>query len=57
VLPAELLASVDDAALDDDDDTWPAEVRRRAARAHRGDSPALPWEDVKRDVLARLRGR
>ena len=56
-IAAELLASVDDSSTRVEDDTWVAEVLARAERSHRGESRAQPWEDVKRDVLSRLRGR
>lgn len=54
---AELLASLDDSSTSAADDTWVAEVLARAERSHRGESRAQSWENVKRDVLARLRRR
>jgi putative addiction module component (TIGR02574 family) len=56
-IASELLASVEEPAPGEDDEAWLAEIRARAERAHRGESRARPWEDVKRDVLARLRAR
>lgn len=56
-IAAELLASVEEPRSIEDDEVWLAEVRTRAERAHLGTSRALPWEDVKRDILARLRAR
>lgn len=56
-IAAELLASVDEPVSSTDDEAWLTEMRARAERSHRGESRALPWEDVKRDVLARLRSQ
>lgn len=53
----ELLASLEGPDDGVDDDTWLAEVRRRAERVQRGESQSVTWDEAKRQVLGRLRAR
>ena len=55
---AELLASLDDAETEhpaEVEAAWAAEIERRARRVLAGESPGLPWEDVRRRAEAALR--
>jgi putative addiction module component (TIGR02574 family) len=52
---AELLASVDGEPDADADAAWAAEIDRRARRALAGQSQGRAWEDVRRDIEAKLR--
>lgn len=55
---AELLASLDEAAVDhpaDVEAAWAAEIERRARRVLAGESTGIPWEDVRRRAAAELR--
>jgi putative addiction module component (TIGR02574 family) len=57
---AELLASLDDAAVEDPAEVeaaWAAELERRARRVTSGESQGIPWEDVKARAEAELRNR
>ena len=57
-LAAELLASLDDAAAEDPAEVeaaWTAEIERRARRVMTGETPGIPWEDVRRRAEADLR--
>ncbi|HEY6320097.1 MAG TPA: addiction module protein [Thermoanaerobaculia bacterium] len=36
---------------------WGAEIERRARRVLAGESPGVPWEEVKRSVRSRLTER
>lgn len=57
---AELLASLDDAGVDDPAEVeaaWAAEIERRAGRVIAGDSQGIPWEDVRARADAELRKR
>ena len=56
---AELLASLDDTETDiaDVEAAWAAEIEKRARRVLGGESPGIPWEDVRRRAEAELRKR
>ncbi len=57
---AELLASLDDfpvAEADEVERAWGVEIERRARRVLAGDSPAMPWDKVQREVRERLAKR
>lgn len=57
---AQLLASLDDAAVDEPaavEAAWAEEIERRARRVLSGESPGIPWEDVRRRAEAELRRR
>jgi putative addiction module component (TIGR02574 family) len=56
---AELLASLDEAETDmaSLEAEWAAEIERRARRVLAGESPGIPWEDVRRRAEAELRER
>ena len=52
---AELLASLDDVGTEDlaeVEAAWAAEIERRARRVMAGESPGIPWEDVRRRAEA-----
>jgi putative addiction module component (TIGR02574 family) len=54
---AELLASLEhapEAEAEEIEREWGAEIERRARRVLAGDSPGVPWEEVKRNVGSRL---
>jgi putative addiction module component (TIGR02574 family) len=54
---AELLASLDSAETDvaEIEAAWASEIENRARRVLAGDSPGIPWEDVRRRAEADLR--
>lgn len=55
---AELLASLDDAGVDDPADVeaaWAVEIERRARRVMAGESQGIAWEDVRARADAALR--
>ena len=56
---AELLASLDDTETDiaTVEAEWAAEIEKRACRVLSGESPGIPWEDVRRSAEAELRKR
>ncbi len=56
---AELLASLDDTETDiaTVEAEWAAEIEKRARRVLAGESPGIPWEDVRRRAEAELRKR
>jgi putative addiction module component (TIGR02574 family) len=57
---AQLLASLDDAAVDDPAEVeaaWAAEIERRARRVLAGESAGVPWQDVRRRAEEELRHR
>lgn len=56
---AELLASLDDTETDiaDVEAAWAAEIEKQARRVLAGESPGIPWEDVRRRAEADLRKR
>ena len=57
---AELLASLDEAKAEhpaDVEAAWAAEIERRARRVMAGESPGIPWEDVRRRAEDELRRR
>ncbi len=56
---AELLASLDDTDPDiaNVEAAWAAEIEKRARRVLAGESPGIPWEDVRRRAEAELRKR
>jgi putative addiction module component (TIGR02574 family) len=56
---AELLASLDDAETDlaNVEAEWAVEIERRARRVLAGESPGIPWDDVRRRAEANLRKR
>ena len=56
---AELLASLDDTETDiaDVEAAWAAEIEKRARRVLAGESPGIPWDDVRRRAEAELRRR
>jgi putative addiction module component (TIGR02574 family) len=57
---AQLLASLDDAAVDDPSEVeaaWAAEIERRARRVMAGESAGVPWQDVRRRAEEELRRR
>lgn len=56
---AELLASLDDTETDiaDIEAAWATEIEKRARRVLAGQSPGIPWEDVRRRAEAELRSR
>jgi putative addiction module component (TIGR02574 family) len=53
---AELLASLDDTETDTAsiEAEWAAEIEKRARRVLAGESPGIPWEDVRRRAEAEL---
>ena len=57
---AQLLASLDDAAVDEPAEVeaaWAEEIERRARRVLSGESAGIPWEAVRRRGEAELRRR
>jgi len=56
-LAAELVASLDGEREDGVEAAWAAEVEQRKAEADRGDARLVPWEQVKDEVKAGLKGR
>lgn len=57
---AQLLASLDDAAVDDPAEVeaaWAAEIERRARRVLAGESAGVPWQDVRCRADEELRRR
>ena len=57
-LAAELLASLDDTAVEDPAEVeaaWAAEIERRTRRVMTGETAGIPWEDVRRRAEADLR--
>lgn len=59
-LAAELLASLDGAPADQGTDVaqaWGVEIERRARRALAGETTAVPWDEVKKDLEERLTRR
>ena len=54
---AELLASLDDTETDiaNVEAEWAVEIEKRARRVLAGESPGIPWEDVRRRAEAELR--
>jgi len=57
---AELLASLDADRQEDPAEVeaaWAAEIERRARRVMAGESPGIPWEDVRTRAEAALRKR
>jgi putative addiction module component (TIGR02574 family) len=57
---AELLASLDDAAIEDPaavQAAWATEIERRARRVLTGESVGEPWEDVRERIVQRLTNR
>ena len=57
---AELLASLESvptAKAEEIEREWGAEIERRARRMLAGESPGVPWEEVKRSVRSRLTER
>lgn len=59
-MAAELLASLDDASVENQADVeaaWAAEIERRARRVIAGESTGIPWEDVRRRAEAEVRKR
>ena len=57
---AELLASLDEAAVEQPGDVeaaWATEIERRARRALADESGGVPWDDVRRRADAELRQR
>jgi len=55
-LASELLASLPPEPSDLADDTWIAEIERRAREALAG-APGIPWENTKARIRERLRPR
>jgi putative addiction module component (TIGR02574 family) len=56
----ELLASLEGlpaAETEEIEREWGAEIERRARRVLAGESPGVPWEEVKRSVRSRLTER
>jgi putative addiction module component (TIGR02574 family) len=56
---AELIASLDDTDTDiaDVEATWAAEIEKRARRVLAGESPGVPWEDVRQRAETDLQKR
>jgi putative addiction module component (TIGR02574 family) len=57
---AELLASLDGERDEDPaavEAAWAAEIEKRARRVTSGESPGIPWEDVRARAEAELRNR
>jgi putative addiction module component (TIGR02574 family) len=57
---AQLLASLDDAAVDNPEEVetaWAEEIERRARRVLSGESAGSPWEAVRQRAEADLRRR
>ena len=57
---AELLASLESlptAEAGEIEQEWGAEIERRARRVLAGESPGVPWEEVKRSVRSSLTKR
>lgn len=57
-LAAELLASLDGEGAEDPaavEEAWAKEIERRARRVMSGESPGIPWEEVRADAEAALR--
>ena len=57
---AQLLASLDDAAVEDPAEVeaaWAAEIERRARRVLAGESAGVPWQDVRSRAEEELRRR
>ena len=57
---AELLASLDDASIEDPaavQAAWATEIERRARRVLTGESVGEPWEDVRERIVQRLTKR
>ena len=54
---ADLLASLEEAPLEDPEDVaqaWGEEIERRARRVLAGASSGRPWDEVRKDIEARL---
>jgi putative addiction module component (TIGR02574 family) len=59
-LAAELLASLDEAKSDsreEVDHRWAVEIERRSVRVLAGESPGLPWDEVRRRIENDLTAR
>ena len=57
---AELLASLDADSAEDPaavEAAWAAEIERRAQQVMSGESPGIPWEDVRARAEDQLRNR
>ena len=57
---AELLASLDDVAAENPAEVeaaWATEIERRARRVIDGESPGIPWDQVRARAEAELRKR
>ena len=57
-MAAGLLASLDEAPAEDPAEVeaaWAKEFERRARRVMSGESPGIPWEDVRANAEAALR--
>ena len=57
---AELLASLDDAAIEDPaavQAAWATEIERRARRVLTGESVGEPWESVRERIVQLLKNR
>ena len=57
---AELLASLDEAPLEDPAEVeaaWAREIERRARRVMSGESTGEPWDEVRARLMQRLTGR
>jgi putative addiction module component (TIGR02574 family) len=54
---AELIASLEDPGdrIEDVEAEWAVEIERRARRVLAGESPGIPWDDVKRRSEEELR--
>lgn len=50
----ESLDMTDDANSADIEDAWAAEIERRCAALDAGDARTIAWEDVRRQIAARL---
>jgi Putative addiction module component len=54
---AEILASLDDASIDDEAQVrllWADEIAKRARRVVSGETEGIPWVNVKRRITDRL---
>lgn len=54
-LAAELMASFDGPPDPDVEAAWAAEIERRAAKVLSGESPGVPWDEVRERIERELR--
>lgn len=53
-LAHQLLASLDPAPQDEDDEAWLAEILRRADEVRAGETPGVSWDEIHAEAKAKL---